>query len=83
VTHGIDIATFEHDGHIFLIMDCEGGDNPAAHASGAVNVIGRLISKLVLQVEWGTLSESQLGAIDLMIAQTQLIKMGAGYELPN
>ena len=83
VTHGIDIATFEHDGHIFLILDCEGGDNPAAHASGAINVVGRLISKLVLQVEWGTSSESQLNAIDLMIAHTQLIKIGVGYELPK
>ena len=33
VTHGIDIVTFEHDGKIFVILDCEGGDNPAAHAS--------------------------------------------------
>jgi len=83
VTHGIDIATFEHDHRMFLILDCEGGDNAAAYASGAINVIGRLISSLVLQVEWGSLSESQLCAIDLIISQTQLIKMDAGYKLPN
>jgi hypothetical protein len=83
VTVGIDLCIMPKEGSegTLVVLDCEGGNNPAAAIRDAVDVVATLVSTLVVQVVWGQMSEGQLMQIGQALANRDRLLRGATAKL--
>lgn len=86
VTDGIDmhILTCPHSQSTTVLLDCEGGNNPATSLKNFVNVMAMRFANLIVDVSWGRFTDAQLQHIGYaLVVRDQMLPGDADFQLPK